>query len=115
MPLQILADIHGEDKAEKELAQITEEINNEPKIGVLSGLKKALSSGITRRPLILGCSLLMFQQLVGANTVMYYSGKIISMSGVQDTSTAIWYSTGVASVNFLCTFVSLYLVEKIGI
>ena len=45
---------------------------------------------------------------------MYYSAKIISLAGITDDSQAIWMSAGVASVNFLCTFIGIFLVERIG-
>ncbi len=45
---------------------------------------------------------------------MYYAAKIISMAGYSDNTQAIWMSAGVASVNFLCTFIGLFLVERIG-
>ena len=80
----------------------------------ISIIRKALITPSTRRALLLGCLLQLFQQLAGINTVMYYSAKIISLSGVSDDTTAIWMSAGVASVNFLCTFIGLYLVERIG-
>ena len=55
-----------------------------------------------------------FIQIAGINTVMYYSAKIINMAGFSDNSQAIWISAGVASINFLCTFIGLFLVERIG-
>lgn len=73
-----------------------------------------LKSPPTRRALVVGCLLQLFQQVAGINTVMYYSAKIISMAGFSDDTQAIWMSAGVASVNFLCTFIGLFLVEKIG-
>ena len=45
---------------------------------------------------------------------MYYSATIIQMAGFYDTAKAIWLSALVASVNFLCTFIGIYLVEKVG-
>ena len=45
---------------------------------------------------------------------MYYSAKIITMAGFSDRTQAIWMSAGVASANFLCTFIGLFLVERIG-
>ncbi len=36
------------------------------------------------------------------------------MAGFSDDSQAIWMAAGVASVNFLCTFIGLFLVERIG-
>ena len=77
-------------------------------------IRKALTTPSTRRALILGCLLQAFQQLAGINTVMYYSAKIISLAGITDDSQAIWMSAGVASVNFLCTFIGIFLVERIG-
>jgi len=67
-----------------------------------------------RRALLVGCLLHMFQQIAGINTVMYYSATIIQMGGFYQTSQAIWLSALVASVNFLCTFIGVYLVEKVG-
>lgn len=67
-----------------------------------------------RRALLLGCLLQIFQQVAGINTVMYYSATIIQMAGFYDTSKAIWLAAMVAGVNFLCTFLGLYLVEKVG-
>ncbi|XP_054750905.1 proton myo-inositol cotransporter-like isoform X2 [Lytechinus pictus] len=66
------------------------------------------------RALIIGCSLQMFQQLAGINTIMYYSATIIRMSGVKDDSTVIWLSAVVAFVNFIFTLAGVYLVEKVG-
>ncbi|XP_041349826.1 proton myo-inositol cotransporter-like [Gigantopelta aegis] len=67
-----------------------------------------------RRALAVGCSLQIFQQLAGINTVMYYSATIIRMSGVESDEAAIWLSAVTAAVNFLFTLVGLFLVEKIG-
>ena len=80
----------------------------------VSILKKAFTTPSTRRAIVLGCLLQLFQQVAGINTVMYYSAKIISLAGISDDTTAIWISAGVASVNFLCTFIGLFLVERIG-
>ena len=73
-----------------------------------------LRTPAVRRALLVGCSLQMIQQLAGINTVMYYSATIIKMSGVKSESAAIWLSAVTAAVNFVFTFIGLYLVEKIG-
>lgn len=44
------------------------------------GLKKYLFDPSVRRPLLLGCSLQLVQQLVGINTIVYYGGTILQMS-----------------------------------
>ena len=77
-------------------------------------LVQVFQSGPVRRALLLGCLLQVFQQIAGINTVMYYSATIIQMAGFYDTAKAIWLSAMVAGVNFLCTFLGLYLVERVG-
>ena len=44
----------------------------------------------------------------------YYSATIVQMSGVQDDSLAIWLAAATAFVNFIFTFVGLWLVERMG-
>ena len=44
----------------------------------------------------------------------YYSATIIKMSGVKSDEAAVWLSAVTAAVNFVFTFVGLYLVERIG-
>nr|XP_039253423.1 proton myo-inositol cotransporter-like [Styela clava] len=67
-----------------------------------------------RRALFVGCGMQMFQQLVGINTVMYYSATIIQMSGVKDDTVVIWLAAGVASMNFFGTVIGIWLVERLG-
>nr|XP_013802011.1 PREDICTED: proton myo-inositol cotransporter-like [Apteryx mantelli mantelli] len=68
----------------------------------------------TRRALVVGCGLQMFQQLSGINTVMYYSATILQMSGVQDDRLAIWLAALTAFINFIFTLVGVWLVERMG-
>ena len=64
--------------------------------------------------MLIGCALQLFQQLAGINTVMYYSATIVEMSGVSSSSGAIWVAALTAGVNFGCTFIGMYLVDKKG-
>lgn len=66
------------------------------------------------RALFVGSMLMMFQQLAGINTVMYYSATIIQMSGVHDKSLAVWLSALTASINFVFSFVGMFVVERLG-
>lgn len=44
----------------------------------------------------------------------YYTATIIKMAGVRDDRTAIWLTTAVTFTNFCFTFVSVFLIERIG-
>ncbi|KAG7168654.1 Proton myo-inositol cotransporter-like 2 [Homarus americanus] len=44
----------------------------------------------------------------------YYSASIITMAGVSDEATAIWLAAATSTMNFLGTFIGLWLVERVG-
>ncbi|XP_073328930.1 proton myo-inositol cotransporter-like isoform X2 [Pagrus major] len=75
---------------------------------------RILRHGPTRRALIVGCGLQMFQQLSGINTVMYYSATILQMAGVRDDKMAIWLAAATSATNFVFTLVGVWLVERVG-
>ncbi|XP_023718603.1 proton myo-inositol cotransporter isoform X2 [Cryptotermes secundus] len=121
--LKVLRSIREEDfPIEEELESIKEacmDEENELQVRIRSGSSsslwlKILTTKATQRALLLGCLLQGIQQLSGINTVMYYSASIIQMAGVKDYSIAIWLACATASVNFFCTFIGLFLVERVG-
>jgi MFS transporter, SP family, xylose:H+ symportor len=63
--------------------------------------------------LLLGCLLAVLQQFCGINVIFNYAGEIFTRAGfnMNDTLTSI-IATG--SINFLFTFVALFLVDRIG-
>ncbi|KAI1306076.1 Proton myo-inositol cotransporter [Halotydeus destructor] len=105
------ADIEDEYQSMKDTCKVVE---GEEVRGTFAILRDVLKDKYLRRALILGCLLQTVQQVTGINTVMYYSATIIQMSGVYDKSTAVWLAAITAVVNFLCNFIGVYLVEKIG-
>ena len=47
--------------------------------------------------------------------MIYYSARILQMSGISNkVSTILWISAGVNAVNFLASFIGLYLVDRVG-
>ncbi|CAN8025304.1 unnamed protein product [Ixodes persulcatus] len=79
-----------------------------------SALMQVLKTGPLRMALLVGSALMMFQQIAGINTVMYYGATIIQMSGVHDPSKAIWLAAAMSFVNFASSFIGLGLVERVG-
>uniref|UniRef100_A0A8C4HL99 Proton myo-inositol cotransporter n=1 Tax=Dicentrarchus labrax TaxID=13489 RepID=A0A8C4HL99_DICLA len=80
---RVLSQIRGGQNIDEEYDTIRTSIEEEEKEA--SGglvILRILRHGPTRRALIVGCGLQMFQQLSGINTVMYYSATILQMAGV---------------------------------
>ncbi|KAF7649328.1 hypothetical protein LDENG_00143430 [Lucifuga dentata] len=114
---RVLIRIRGDQSVDDEYDAIRSSIEEEEKeAGGVEGLVilRILSHGPTRRALIVGCSLQMFQQLSGINTVMYYSATILQMAGVRDVKHAIWLAAATSATNFVFTLVGVWLVERAG-
>ncbi|XP_068595292.1 proton myo-inositol cotransporter-like [Brachionichthys hirsutus] len=113
--LQVLSRIRGGRGVDVEHEAIRASIAEEEKAGG-GGLVilRILRHGPTRRALIIGCGLQMFQQLSGINTVMYYSATILQMAGVRDDQRAIWLAAVTSGTNFLFTLAGVWLVERVG-
>lgn len=111
----ILSQIRG-GGVEEEYATIKASIEEEERETGGEGpvILRILSHGPTRRALIVGCGLQMFQQLAGINTVMYYSATILQMGGVRDVKLAIWLAAATSASNFVFTMVGVWLVERVG-
>ncbi|OCT87307.1 proton myo-inositol cotransporter [Xenopus laevis] len=113
---RVLSQIRGNQTIDEEYDSIKNSIDEEEKEGGTGGpiIYRMLIYPPTRRALIVGCGLQMFQQLAGINTVMYYSATILQMSGVDDDRLAIWLSAVTAFTNFSFTLLGVWLVEKLG-
>ncbi|XP_024864866.1 solute carrier family 2 member 13b isoform X2 [Kryptolebias marmoratus] len=112
----VLGRIRGDRSINEEYDTIKASIEEEEKEAGAGGLiiLRILSHGPTRRALVVGCGLQMFQQLSGINTVMYYSATILQMAGVRDDKQAIWLAAATSATNFVFTLVGVWLVERVG-
>lgn len=113
---RVLSQIRGNQNIDEEYDSIKTSIEDEEKESGGDGpvIWRMLTYPPTRRALIVGCGLQMFQQLSGINTVMYYSATILQMSGVKDDKMAIWLAAVTAFTNFTFTLLGVWLVEKVG-
>ncbi|XP_010579388.1 PREDICTED: proton myo-inositol cotransporter, partial [Haliaeetus leucocephalus] len=113
---RILSQMRGNQAIDEEYDSIKNNIEEEEKEVGAAGpvICRMLTYPPTRRALIVGCGLQMFQQLSGINTVMYYSATILQMSGVEDDRLAIWLAALTAFINFIFTLVGVWLVERMG-
>jgi len=67
-----------------------------------------------RTPLIIAVGIMFVQQFTGINTIIYYSPKIFLMAGSNGAQAAILASVSVGVVTVIFTFLSLFLIDKIG-
>lgn len=65
----------------------------------------------SRRGIIIGCMLMFIQAFTGINTVVFYSTTIFGFAGFKQ---AILATSSFASVNFLATIFSAYIIDIYG-
>ncbi|XP_030588300.1 proton myo-inositol cotransporter-like isoform X2 [Archocentrus centrarchus] len=113
---QVLSQIRGGQNVDEEYDTVRTSIEEEEREAGEGRLVilRVLRHAPTRRALIVGCGLQMFQQLSGINTVMYYSATILQMAGVRDDKQAIWLAAATSATNFVFTLLGVWLVEKVG-
>uniref|UniRef100_A0A0B7AC28 Major facilitator superfamily (MFS) profile domain-containing protein n=1 Tax=Arion vulgaris TaxID=1028688 RepID=A0A0B7AC28_9EUPU len=111
----VLQRMRGRDDVTDELNDIittVKEAEKESAVGIHHWIKIFRTRQV-RRALFVGCALLFFQQWCGINTVIYYSGTVLKMAGFP-VKYAVWLVTVPNLINFLSSFIGIYLVEKIG-
>jgi len=104
---RILERIGGAGHAEREIAQIETALRQE------EGRWSELFTTGYRRALLIGVLLAVFGQFSGINAIMYYAPEIFKAAG-SETDAAFRQTVVVGGVNFLFTFVALWLVDKAG-
>ena len=65
------------------------------------------------KPILLAFLVAFFNQLSGCNAINYFSNRIFQMAGLGRDS-AFLSSFGLGSLNFLATFVGLWLIDRLG-
>lgn len=67
---------------------------------------------IARPALVAAVGLMLFQQLVGINSVIYFLPQVFIKGFGFPESDAIWVSVGIGVVNFLATIVAVLIMDK---
>ena len=100
---------------EKEMDDIKEAIAKDRNVSSLfEVIMKIVKHQPTRRALMIGCSLQLFQQISGINTIMYYSATVVQMAGIGSASSAIWITVGINAMYLLACGIGIFGVEKLG-
>ncbi|KHJ48331.1 transporter, major facilitator family protein [Trichuris suis] len=85
-----------------------------PKNDSKGGIADLLKLRETRRSLLIGCSVVMFQQLTGVTCVLFYYGSIVKMSGVRDRTTTMWLASLPGIISLLGAAAGTCLIERCG-
>ena len=96
------------DNVDRELSIIVQQVDYEQKIGQCSWTQMFGKEYIFR--VLFGATVLMFQQFSGINVIMYYAPKIFSLLKLPSTL----FNSFVGIMNFLATFLALWLVDRAG-
>jgi len=68
-----------------------------------------------RRPLLIGVTLAVLQQVTGINTVLYYGSIIFTeQAGAKSMSAALWSNVLIGAANLVCTVLALFAIDRIG-
>ncbi|KAL2932317.1 putative inositol transporter 3 [Bienertia sinuspersici] len=81
---------------------------------VLVKAKMAWDNIVVRRGLIAGITVLVTQQFVGINTIMYYSPTIVQFAGFASNSTALALSLITSGLNAVGSIISMMFVDRYG-
>ncbi|CAN6210005.1 unnamed protein product [Urochloa humidicola] len=93
-------------------ASVDADVARERSLG--GAVREALGSAVVRRGLTAGVLCQVAQQLVGINTVMYYSPTIVQLAGFASNSTALALSLLTSGLNAAGSVVSMFFVDRAG-
>ncbi|XP_066396729.1 probable inositol transporter 2 [Miscanthus floridulus] len=113
----ILRRIYSAEEVEREIEELKESVAAEVTERGSSekvSLAALVRTATVRRALVAGVGLQVFQQLVGINTVMYYSPTIVQLAGFASNQTALALSLVTSGLNALGSIVSIYFIDRTG-
>jgi sugar porter (SP) family MFS transporter len=105
----IIAKISGPEDAAEKVKQIRESIREE------GGSISQLFEPMLRRPLAIAVTLAVLQQITGINTILYYGSLILIERIPQQSESASFFANVIIGlINFLCTIVAMFLIDRAG-
>jgi SP family galactose:H+ symporter-like MFS transporter len=104
----ILKKIHGEIKAHKEMAEISQIITQE-KVSLLTLLRPNFL-----RIILLGIMVSVFTQAVGINAIIYYAPTIFQKTGFSQATISILATVGIGLAVTLAAIGAAMFIDKVG-
>jgi len=107
--LRVLTKIGGEALAKFEIQEIAESLSEKTPQATRGELFKPAS----RKVMLVGFFLAILVQISGINTIIDYAPKILLSAGVE-IKNALLQTSFLGLINFIFTFVAIFLIEKVG-
>jgi SP family arabinose:H+ symporter-like MFS transporter len=97
--------------SEAELSQLVGEIN--ASVGDPSAKRGPFFTRALWKPIMLAFCVAFFNQMSGINAIWYFAKRIFMMAGANDM-TALAQVSRLSLVNFIATFIGLWLIDRFG-
>ena len=107
--LRVLTRIGGEKLANAEIVEIAESLRENSTAVSIGELFRPAS----RKVMLVGFFLAILVQISGINTIVDYAPKILLAAGVEIKS-ALLQTSLLGLINFVCTFIAIYFIDKVG-
>ncbi len=109
--IKVLRKVESPDLVEDSIKRIDAEIEKE-KQQVTNWTE--LFKPWLRSALAIAIGIMLVQQFVGINTIIYYAPTVFLIAGFEGAKAALWATITVGVVNVLSTVVSMALIDKVG-
>lgn len=110
---KLLKRIHNKEDVSQEMSELERNSVKDTDTGHHEKLGSLLKKPGYSRALWVGIGMSAFQQLTGINAFITNSNALFSGAGLV-TKWVTWASIGLLLVNLLCTFIPLFVVDKLG-
>lgn len=107
-----LSQVRYEDEVERELAFIQQDVRLAKEAGSGSWVEVFGSRHKQGYRTATGMIIFFFQQLTGINAIMFFAPDMIKTFSGDDA--ALWGTFGIQFMNFIATFITVYLIDKVG-
>jgi sugar porter (SP) family MFS transporter len=104
----VLERTRGRDQVEGEISEIRDVARQEGEVGVRDLLAPRI-----RPMLVVGLGLAIFQQIVGVNTVIYFSPTILSFTGL-NAGSAVTQALFIGLTNVVFTVLAILVLDRVG-
>ena len=103
----ILEKVGGTENANYEMAEIKESLKQKS-----VRFKELFQPGL-RKVMFIGIILAIFVQMTGINTIIEYAPRVLEEVGFE-IGDALYYNIGIGLINFIFTWVAIFLIDRAG-